>query len=395
MATPDTSDTTPREGEAPAEPGVSGTDLGEKRFPCGQCGAKLTYQPGVSALQCEYCGFQNAILDSPEQVQELDFHAYLAAAAEGEELRESPVVQCAACGAQIERAEHSTAFACPFCGVDVVAAAVSAKYIKPKALLPFHVPREDARAAFGRWLSGLWFAPDVLVKRANLDDRLNGMYVPYWTYDCDTISHYEGQRGDDYWDTERYTTTENGRSVTKTRQVRKTRWRSVSGVVQNRFDDVLIAASRSLPDKYLERLEPWDLENLAPYADEYLSGFAAESYQVDLGEGFEAARKVMDNAITISVCQDIGGDHQRIHSVRTRYDDITFKHILLPIWISTYSFKGRAYRFLVNGRTGEVQGERPWSAVKITLFVLSLVAAVGLAAYLIAQHAGHAGGVGF
>jgi hypothetical protein len=146
--------------------------------------------------------------------------------------------------------------------------------------------------------------------------------------------------------------------------------------VGNTFDDVLVLASRSLPPKHAHALEPWDLRSLVPYRDEYLSGFAAESYQVDLAQGFEAAKAIMAEHIANTIRADIGGDHQRIHSVQTRYRDVTFKHILLPVWISAYRYHQRVFRFLVNARTGEVQGERPWSAVKITLLVLSILAVV-------------------
>jgi hypothetical protein len=204
--------------------------------------------------------------------------------------------------------------------------------------------------------------------------------VPYWTYDARTTTRYTGQRGEDYWITETYTTKENGRTVTKTRQVRKTRWYPASGTVRNTFDDLLVLAGRSLPAKYTQRLEPWDLSNLEPYKDEYLAGFRAEKYQVDLAEGFGEAARGMEPVIRNTIEHDIGGDHQRISSMNVRHDDITFKHILLPVWISAYRFRERVYRILVNARTGKVQGERPWSFWKIFLAVMAGVVVLGVIA---------------
>jgi DNA-directed RNA polymerase subunit RPC12/RpoP len=372
--------TVPDDPHGSVSPPAAGA--GEIRFPCSQCGAKLVFKPGTAALRCNYCGTENAIPDAGTEVRELDFRTRLAQLAEQAEQVESMTVKCSACGAEIDRPEHTTAFACPFCGSDIVTAAASRKRIRPRSLLPFGIPRHDARESIRQWLKRLWFAPNALKQYSRLDSRLNGMYVPHWTYDCRTISQYTGQRGDDYWTTESYTTTENGRTVRKTRRVRKTRWRPVSGIVHVPFDDVLVLASHSLPRKHTERLEPWDLENLVPYGDEYLSGFRAESYQVDLAQGFETAKAIMDEAIREAIRLDIGGDHQRIHSVSTRYDDITFKHILLPVWITAYRFKDKVYRVVVNARTGEVQGERPWSWVKITLFVLLLAIVAGVVVYL-------------
>ena len=121
-----------------------------------------------------------------------------------------------------------------------------------------------------------------------------------------------------------------------------------------------------------------------PYDDAFLSGFQSEAYQVSLSQGFQQAREMMKEPIRSSIERDIGGDHQRIDSVNTRYDDVTFKHILLPTWICAYRYQDRAYRFLVNARTGEVQGERPWSWVKIMLLVLTILAIIAAIALTLA-----------
>ncbi len=115
---------------------------------------------------------------------------------------------------------------------------------------------------------------------------------------------------------------------------------------------------------------------MLPYADEYLSGFVAESYQVELTEGFETAKGIMQPTIHQTICQDIGGDRQRVSWSNTDYRDVMFKHLLLPVWISAYPFQNQTYRFLVNARTGEVQGERPWSWVKISLLIAAIIAIV-------------------
>ena len=352
--------------------------LAQRQFPCKECGASLTFEPGTNCLKCPYCGTENEIAPANEVVQELDFHAHARQLISAEPTVDAPVVRCTGCGAETVFSANIVADHCPFCGAAIVAMASSKKLIRPKSLLPFHVTHAQAGQAFKQWVASRWFAPNNLVRLA---DRaaIDGAYVPAWTYDSDTDSVYHGQRGDDYWDDESYTAFENGRSVTKTRRVRKTRWRSVSGRVFNRFDDVLVLASHSLPPKHAGALEPWDLKSLVPYRDEYLSGFAAETYQVGLEQGFEQAKGVMDGHIRHSVRRDIGGDHQRITSLQTRYDGVTFKHILLPVWISAYRYHNRVFRFLVNARTGEVQGERPYSTVKIILTAL-----LGLAVVLVA-----------
>ena len=121
-----------------------------------------------------------------------------------------------------------------------------------------------------------------------------------------------------------------------------------------------------------------------PYAHEYLSGFLAERYKIDVRGGWSRANERMEEVIREDVKRDIGGDHQRIQALRTDHRNVTFKHVLLPLWICSYRYKERVYRFLVNARTGEVQGQRPWSWVKITLAGL-VVAALVLLVYRYTQ----------
>ena len=355
----------------------------EQVFKCSNCAGKMSFQPGADAQKCPYCGFENPIPKSEEDIEELDFKTYLAECPDSREIVEQLTVNCPECGAEVTTEPNVSAQQCAFCGSDIIATAQSTKHIKPKSLLPFRITRKEGKTSFSKWLSSLWFAPNALKKMARQEGKLNGVYVPYWTYDSDTKSYYTGQRGEHYWVTEHYTTHVNGKTQHKTRRVRKTRWYSASGTVWAAFDDVLVLASNSLPRKYTEKLEPWDLDNLVPYKDEYLTGFKAESYQVDLADGFAYGVQIMDKHIRVLVKRDIGGDEQRIHSVKTQHDNVTFKHILLPIWISAYRYKNKVYRFLVNARTGEVQGERPWSFIKIALAVVAGLAAAGAVAAII------------
>jgi len=351
------------------------TDQQQRQFPCKQCGAMLQFHPGQASLVCPYCKAENAIAVSLEAIEEIDFFAALANRCEADATREALTVKCNTCSAESTLERDTVAGTCPFCGQPIVAEAASRRSIKPRSLLPFRITDQQAKDAFRQWISSRWFAPSGLSRFAERGG-LRGVYIPYWTYDCNTISDYTGERGEDYTETETYTTVENGQTVTRTRTVTKTRWWPVSGRVYNSFDDLLIPASESLPPKYTRKLEPWDLENLVPYTDDYLAGFVAESYQLGLEQGFEQAKAVMDPVIRQTICRDIGGDHQRIHSVRTHYRDITFKHLLLPLWLSAYRYRENTYRFLVNARTGQVTGERPYSFWKIFFLVMTVLAAI-------------------
>lgn len=355
--------------------------MAKRDFPCHSCGANLAFEPGAAQLTCPYCGSENAIPQSEEEIHELDFEAALAKGADTGTV-ERIATGCGSCGAQVALQEGVTADRCPFCDNPIVAQAESRRLIAPKSLLPFSVERKTAEAAFSTWLKGLWFAPSDLARRARTG-TIDGVYLPFWTYDCATQSYYRGERGEHYYVTETYTEEENGETVTKTRQVRKTRWYPASGVVFRSFDDVLVCGTQSLPDKLVRNLEPWDLPALVPYDDRYLAGFRTECYRVDLEQGFGDAKEQMVPVIRDDAEDDIGGDEQRIHSLRTQHYNVTFKHILLPLWISAYRYGDKPFRFLVNARTGEVQGERPWSAVKIGLAVVAALMVIAVIVFLV------------
>ncbi|MBX3409954.1 MAG: hypothetical protein KF859_08715 [Phycisphaeraceae bacterium] len=366
-------------------------------FPCTSCGAELEFAPGTTSLTCKHCGGANDIPapvdDDKSHLEELDFLRTLEELAEKGEQDDRIVVHCDSCGADVKMPDRVTSKACCFCGSNIVATGRSQRLIRPRGLLPFHIDRDMARDLFARWLAGRWFAPSDLARHAMVEgdealrhgSGITGVYVPYWTFDCDATTSYTGQRGDDYYVTVPVVTTVNGKRVTRMQRQRRTRWRWVSGVVHNSFDDILVRASTTLPADHLESIGRWDLANLAPYRDEFLSGFHAESYSVDLPAGFVAAKQASQSAIRASIQAQIGGDHQRIASMNPVYSDVTFKHILLPVWVSAYRYHGTIYRFLVNGRNGSVCGQRPYSWRKITGLVLVALAAIALIALVISM----------
>ncbi|MGH7241903.1 MAG: hypothetical protein ACREJD_00615 [Phycisphaerales bacterium] len=372
-------DPEPIESIAPP-PGVHRT------FPCAQCGADLVYSPGERALKCTHCGTVNPIPVSAALVEEVDYSRALQDLEHNADTMERLEVRCDGCGANVEFPDNVTSRTCPFCGSPIVAQAVSKKRLKPAAVLPFSITRASAIESYRAWLKSRWFAPSKLAREAFLDGAFVGAYMPFWTYDCVATTDYEGQRGEDYWVTESYTTTVNGKLTTQTRQVRKTRWYPASGTVVDDFNDVLIPASTSLPLNNQADAEPWSkdgtLKELVPYDDAYLAGFRCESYSIDLQNGFEGAKQRMRPTIESTICADIGGDHQRISSMHSNYDRITFKHILLPMWVSAYRFNRKLFRVLINGRTGELIGDRPYSRWKIGTLIFIGVLAIAIIALI-------------
>jgi DNA-directed RNA polymerase subunit RPC12/RpoP len=371
-----------------------------RAFPCASCGAKFSFAPGTKSLKCPYCGAANEIADTDDSVEELDLEAWLDKLVAEQETHKQEQVKCSNCSAEQTLPANLYASACTFCGTPITSKSYAQRSIKPKSLVPFKVTKLQAQDKWRAWIKGMWMAPSALKQFAQSDGGIKGMYIPYWTFDANTYSSYSGARGDDY--SESYeTTNSNGERVTQTRT--QTRWTNVSGTVSFFHDDVLVPASSTysaggkttvtaqsaqarqalaqipggfgsaLMGAFSNELRTWNTKELVPYQEEYITGFQAEAYQVGLKEGFAQGRQIIDAKVRALVEQDIGGDHQRITSLNTDYTHLTFKHILLPVWMSAYIFKGKTYRFMVNGQTGEVQGESPKSGWKIFFLVAGIL----------------------
>jgi ribosomal protein S27E len=334
----------------------------------------MQFDPAIGGMKCPFCG-QTQALAGPAGGAAVPSHGldeFVAAGASRLQRLTGQALQvaCDGCGSVVAFEPPDVAGLCPFCGAALVAQPKAADpLVSPDGLLPAKVPKDQALSEVRQWLQSRWFAPNAL-KRLARPEGINGVYLPFWDYDADTDSRYTGERGQHYFETEYYTETDNnGNAVQRSRQVMRTAWYPCSGEVTRHFDGVLVAASRAIAEGKLNALEPWDLESMRPYEPAYLAGFKAQRYQLELPDGFEKARGEMQAAITEDVRRDIGGDEQRVGSLETRYANVMFRHILLPVWIGAYRFQNKVYQVAVNARTGEVQGERPYSAAKIAMLV--------------------------
>jgi DNA-directed RNA polymerase subunit RPC12/RpoP len=340
------------------------------RFLCENCGANMIFDPQHGQLVCPYCENKKAIESGSGSITEKDFYSYLRPDAERLQpmAKDAMQVSCDSCGATVTFVPPETARNCDFCGGKIVAQPKSADpLVAPEGVLPFSITTQAASAELKTWINSRWFAPGNLKILAQ-PDKIGSVYIPYWTFDADTYSSYSGERGEYYYQTEYYE--ENGEQ--KSRQVRYTNWFGASGAVSRHFDDLYIPATKSLLPDYVKRLN-WEFGELVPYEPAYLAGHKAQTYQVSLEEGFELFKQDASAIIYNDVRIDIGGDEQRIHNVNIDYSNVTFKHLLLPVYAGAYRYNNRVFQIVVNGRTGEVQGERPFSWLKIGCLVVVIL----------------------
>ena len=365
--------------------------IAQKKFSCPACGAEAQWNPARKAIVCPYCG---TVSPAQEQLsatgeQEIVEHDLVAA------LRGIPddkrgwqtqktSVKCQSCQAISVFDPSRVSQRCDFCGSTVL---VPYEQIKeaftPESLLPMKIPETQVRDSIRRWYGSRWFAPNKL-RNAALTDTVKGLYIPYWTFDAQVHADWTAESGYYYYVTETYTDA-NGR--TRTRQVRKIRWQFSSGSVDNFFDDELVPASRGVQADLLRRIEPFPTtKELVAYNPAYLSGWVVERYQIDLLSAAREARQDMDRQMEKLCAAQVPGDTYRFLQVRSNYAGQTFKHILTPVWLLTYTYGPRSFQVVINGYTGTIAGRYPKSWVKITLAMLAAAAAIGAIALVFAGH---------
>jgi hypothetical protein len=151
------------------------------------------------------------------------------------------------------------------------------------------------------------------------------------------------------------------------------KWRSVSGELSHRFDDDLVCASVGVEPGKLRRVEPFPTGALVPYDPGYLAGWTVERYQIDLIAAAERSRRQMTAHLRTLCASQVPGDTHRNLVVHATFSGQTFKHMLAPVWLLTYVYRTTSYQVVVNGVTGTLAGSRPWSWIKVTLLVLTIV----------------------
>lgn len=343
---------------------------------CPQCGGVMDFNPATGNLKCPYCEYEETIpvqQEEPKKAEELDFF-------EAEHTTnknwgaQTKTVLCNACGAESIYDALQTAAVCPFCGSNQVMEANDVDTIAPGGVVPFQISDKEASALFHKWIKKKWFCPK-LAKDSAKPKKFKGIYLPYWTFDADTFSTYQGEYGIDHRKKDK-----DGNTHVETH------WHNTSGTYKQFINDELVLASQNHDMSILQGLEPFDTENNKSYKPEYIAGFVAERYSLGLKDAWREARQSikakLKHAISDKIRTKHNADHVRNVSLQTQYDNITYKYLLLPVWISNFKYKEKVYQFMVNGQTGKVAGKTPISIPKVIITILAVIAVAVLLYYL-------------
>lgn len=354
-------------------------------FPCTGCGSQMIFDPDTQGMLCEHCGrretISSPVIEAPEYLYNPNTDQY---DAPDWDALGSRTVRCSGCGAQTVISAAVVTATCPFCGGNYVVDQSSETIgILPETIMPFRISRKKAFELFQKWVKSRFWAPDKFKKAHNTPEKLNGTYMPFWTFDAHLQTSYAGEGGEDYTVTR--TRVVNGKTETYTET--ETRWFPISGEQVRDFDDERVCASKSVDGELLNGLGGFDTKMLNRYSPAFLAGFSAQRYDVGLGQGFGRAQSSMQSKMEAEIQSGLHYDHYRNMRYNHLFSNVKFKHILLPAWLSSYKYNNKVYRFFVNGETGRVSGKAPVSALKVLLAIMLTIAFI-IGIYLLCQYVG-------
>ncbi|MBL8859876.1 MAG: hypothetical protein JNL28_15320 [Planctomycetes bacterium] len=356
----------------PPAPSRAGT---ARQFPCSNCGAELTWDPTADELVCAHCDARQPVPRAEAAIVERPL-SDVGHAARGFGV-ESRTARCPSCGAKVSYEGRDTALECAFCGAACVLEESSYRNaLRPESLIPLGVGATKVEAEFKKWLGGLWFRPNLL-KGTQRFDAL-GVYMPCWTFDAVVDSQWSADAGFYYTTMELRPVMVNGKMQMRMVPVQRVRWEPAWGRRHDIYDDVLVHASRGVRSGLADKLGRFDLKALVPYRPEYLAGWRAEEYAIDLENGWKDALARIVESQEVRCAADIPGDTNRNLRVHNVVSDVRWKLILLPIWTLTYRFNGKPYNVLIHGQSGRVVGRAPYSFWKIFLFVVLILFCAGV-----------------
>lgn len=355
--------------------GTKGEKGNDNFIKCPTCGANLEFDPETQTLKCEYCGTQ-IDFEKNKQVEEISIEEAFATAERGD--KTTSLYRCKNCGAEVMINSDEVATECPFCQTPYVVKIENLDGIKPNAVYPFLVDKDKAVDVVRKKIKKKLFAPSKLKK--NFDAKnVNGVYYPCFTFDSVTQSTYSGRLG------KRRTRTVKTSSGTRTETY--TEWFYVNGSFEKFFDDITISSSAKMSQKILGKIMPFNINSICVYEKKFLAGFYANHYDKNVKTAWKEAKDDMDKMIRNQILNRYDCDVVGYLNVSTIHNDVTYKYVLLPIWLISYKYRKKNYEMHMNGNTGKVYGKTPVSPWKV-LFTCLISVGVAVGIYFVLKACG-------
>lgn len=349
-------------------------------YKCPSCASPLVYDGISREMTCGSCG-NTFDLDTIQQFNAIEKQVESNAAeavwntSSGEYTKEDAArlktFSCSSCGAQLMTDATTVATNCAFCGSPSILPTQFSPGTRPSRMIPFTVTKEQATAAFHNYFKGKKLIPNIF-KTNNTISEIRQLYVPYWLFTCtaDADISYRATSSSSYRQGEY--------RVTKTRHFLVRR----AGTLD--FKDLPVDASTIMPDPITESIEPYSMSDAIDFVPAALSGAQADRADVSPAESKRRAderiRRSTEDKFRSTV---MGYDTVTPLSTGIRIPDGKCEPVLFPVWQITTTKNGQSYTFAINGQTGELTCNLPYSKSKYFLWLFGLTAGISAAGLLL------------
>ena len=339
-------------------------ELTPRSYKCPQCGATTRFDVMHGGVSCEHCGYLAPLINKVVG-QDAEQHEFTLEALELSEQGwgiDRINLHCDSCGSDLSLPPESLTSTCPFCASNKVnIGRASADILRPKYIIPFKINQEYIQSHTREWLGKGWFHPPELASNAMIH-KFKGIYLPFWTFDAQLDAKWQAQVG--------YERTVRDREG-NTRTVIDWRWEN--GKVSLHYDDLPQTGTNKVSSFILEKLLPFQMQDLTPYSPDYLAGWQAQNYNIALTDAWLTAKDKMRSQAQTTCRSQIHSSHIRNFSVTIDFSDEAWRYILLPVYLAAYKHENRVFQVMVNGQTGTVAGQKPVAWWKIWVAIVAML----------------------
>lgn len=312
-----------------------------KRYKCPSCGSGLSFNPISQNWKCDFCNTEftrNQLENASDSQENLN-----------ESMTELNTYHCSSCGAELIADDTTSATFCLYCrNHSIIKTRFSGRF-KPEKVIPFRITKEQAKEIYKKWISKKIFSPGIFKNKDEID-KISGIYAPYWLFDCDVQGYIEGEA------------TKVKTWISGNYKYTNTKYYQVARGGGSGYSKIPVDASIKLDDHFMYMIEPYNYNAITDFSMEYMSGFLAEKYDVEVDEAEITMKKRVEKFMEDRLKETVNGYSS--FSVREKsfnVSDISNKYAMLPIYLLNNKYKEKDHIFIINGQTGKIVGDTPIS----------------------------------
>lgn len=355
-------------------------------YKCPGCGSALVFDAATQQMTCSACGAVCSVDDLHEMNRlneqvaagdSLEWEVYNADSWSREEAESLHTYHCPSCGCEVIAEPSVAALTCVYCSNPLVLCDEFTGMAKPDGIIPFALTREMATEKFGKYLKGKLLLPHAF-KTMNKVEEINGVYVPFWLFNCSTDS-------DITYRTTRVNTYRRGDYlITKTKHYLVYRGGDLC------FADVPADASEKMDDTLMESIEPFKASENKSFDLPYLSGYSAQKADVSINQCKPRVNARIKNSVEKAFRATVTGYAsvtQQQSAVRIQHGAV--KQVMMPVWMLNTRFKEKNYTFAMNGQTGRFVGNLPCSFLIAAAWFTGIAGVLSLLSWLLLKSHGN------